>query len=219
MSPQATDHGDLGTILADAAAGHFPPADGNVTILPQPSARDCGVISFTAHAVIFTNADPEWVARQLPEDDLSGPLSAPFLTALASKTGRTARSIDVLTCATRLPGPPPVTLHPQPGRQHSRVARALLFRDDLRVWQADGAVLIIGRGVAGRWEVAIEVDSDRRGQGLGRELATAARHLVPDGGALWAQIAPGNAASVRAFLAAGYRPVGAEVLLPPVLPG
>jgi hypothetical protein len=30
---------------------------------------------------------------------------------------------------------------------------------------------------------------------------------------VWAQVSPGNAASVRAFLAAGYRPVGAEALL------
>jgi RimJ/RimL family protein N-acetyltransferase len=30
---------------------------------------------------------------------------------------------------------------------------------------------------------------------------------------VWAQIAPANAASVRAFLAAGFRPVGAEALL------
>ena len=37
---------------------------------------------------------------------------------------------------------------------------------------------------------------------------------VPEGTPLWAQIAPGNAASVRAFLAAGFRPVGAEALLP-----
>ncbi len=41
----------------------------------------------------------------------------------------------------------------------------------------------------------------------------AARHLVPGGAPLWAQITPGNAASVRAFLAAGYRPAGSEVLL------
>jgi GNAT superfamily N-acetyltransferase len=73
--------------------------------------------------------------------------------------------------------------------------------------------VLIGRGVAGRWEVALEVEPGYRGKGLGRELAVAARHLVPDGAALWAQIAPGNAASVRAFLAAGYRPAGAEVLL------
>jgi RimJ/RimL family protein N-acetyltransferase len=32
---------------------------------------------------------------------------------------------------------------------------------------------------------------------------------------LWAQVAPANVASLRAFLAAGYRPVGAEVLFGP----
>ncbi|HKN96305.1 MAG TPA: hypothetical protein VJX10_04235, partial [Pseudonocardiaceae bacterium] len=35
---------------------------------------------------------------------------------------------------------------------------------------------------------------------------------------VWAQAAPGNAASVRAALAAGFRPVGAEVLLRPPSP-
>jgi hypothetical protein len=36
---------------------------------------------------------------------------------------------------------------------------------------------------------------------------------VPGGSPLWAQIAPANAASVGAFLAAGYKPVGAEAHL------
>ena len=62
-------------------------------------------------------------------------------------------------------------------------------------------------------EASIEVDPGRRGGGLGRALAAAARHLVPDGAPLWAQISPANAASVRAFLAAGFRPVAAEALL------
>jgi L-amino acid N-acyltransferase YncA len=74
-------------------------------------------------------------------------------------------------------------------------------------------VVMIGRGVAGRYEVAIEVDDDHRGRGLGTRLAAAARHLLPAGEPLWAQIAPANAASVRAFLTAGFRPVGAEALL------
>ena len=73
--------------------------------------------------------------------------------------------------------------------------------------------MLLGQGVAGRWETAIEVDADRRERGLGRALARAARHLVPEGEPLWAQVAPANAASVRAFLAAGFTPVGAEVLL------
>lgn len=212
-SLQTEARDQLAAILASAATGHFPPADGNVTILAQPSDRDCGVLSFTAHAVIFTDADPAWVASQLPADDLSAPLSASFLSVLGSKTGRTSGSVDVLTCASSLPGPAQLELTPLSDRQHARAARAVRYRDDVRVWQAKGGVLIIGCGVAGRWEVSLEVDPDQRGRGLGRELAAAARHLVPRGTPLWAQIAPGNAASVRAFLAAGYRPVGAEVLL------
>jgi len=83
----------------------------------------------------------------------------------------------------------------------------------LVAWQAEGGVVMIGRGIAGRWEVAVEVDPEHRGRGLGRTLAIAARHLVPAEAVVWAQIAPGNAASVRAFLAAGFQPVGAEALL------
>ncbi len=47
----------------------------------------------------------------------------------------------------------------------------------------------------------------------GADSGPAARHLIPAGEAVWAQVAPANAASVRAFLAAGYQPVGAEAHL------
>lgn len=40
-----------------------------------------------------------------------------------------------------------------------------------------------------------------------------ARHLVPGGEPLRAQMSPRNVASVRAFLAAGFVPVGADALL------
>ena len=50
--------------------------------------------------------------------------------------------------------------------------------------------------------------------GLGRRLVAAARGLVPDGDPLWAQVAPGNAASLRAVLGGGFVPVAAEVLFP-----
>lgn len=195
--------------------GRWPvsPADGGVTILPQPSARDAGVISFTAHAAIFVDADPAWVISRLRPGDLSGPLSPAFLQALCAATGRSAGCIDLLCVAEPLPGPPPVELTPETGPAHPRIARALRYRDDVRAWRADGGVVLLGRGVAGRWETALEVDEDRRGAGIGRQLATAARHLMPPGTPLWAQVAPGNAASVRAFLAAGFAPVGAEVLL------
>jgi GNAT superfamily N-acetyltransferase len=143
-----------------------------------------------------------------------------------------------LCLTTPLPGPPSLALTPLPSPATAepalappvaaatplatggavRLARALRYRDDVRGWETPRGIVLLGRGVAGRWEVSVEVEPQHRGQGLGRDLVTAARHLMPDGEPLWAQIAPGNAASVRAFLAAGYKPVGAEALLPPDRP-
>ena len=220
--------GRLADLLDGAAAGDFPPADGAVEILAQPADRDAGVLGFTAHAVVFADADPGWVAAQLPPDDLAAPLSASFLHTLGVRLGRSSHSVDLLTCAESIDGPPDPALRltelPAAAMNgeatHPRITRARHYRDEVRVWQTNGGLVTLGRGLAGRIEVSIEVEPGNRGAGLGRRLATAARHLLPDGAVLWAQIAPGNAASVRAFLAAGYRPVAAEALLaPPTSPG
>ena len=45
-----------------------------------------------------------------------------------------------------------------------------------------------------------------------RLMALAARALLEPGELVFAQIAPGNVASLRAALAAGFRPVAAEIL-------
>ncbi|WP_433461184.1 GNAT family N-acetyltransferase [Micromonospora sp. CA-248212] len=206
----------LADILRAAANGLFPPADGGTTVVPQPCHRDAGVIAFTAHSVVFTNEDPEWVRHTLAAidcDGLAATMNPRFLVALLDRTGRRTDTIDLLTVASPLTGPPPLRLTEVPDAGHARAGRARRRRDDVRVWAADGGVVVLGRGVAGRWETAIEVDEDCRHRGLGRALATAARHLVPDGQPLWAQQAAGNARSVRAFQAAGFRPVGAEALL------
>jgi GNAT superfamily N-acetyltransferase len=208
----------VAALLANAASGRYPLPDGTVDVVAQPSGRDAGVISLTGYAMIFADVDPDWVRAQLPPGDLSGPLAASFLHSLSQRLGRQTHSVDMLTCAASLPGQPPqdlalTELMPAENASHPRIERALHYRDEVRAWQAPGGVLMIGRGIAGRFEVAIEVDPGHRSRGLGARLATAARHLVPVGAPLWAQIAPANAASVRAFLAAGYRPVGAEALL------
>lgn len=122
----------LAVILAGVAAGRFPAADGGVTILPPPSPRDAGVIGLAAHGVIFIDADPAWVAAQLPPGDLSGPLTPSFLQALCARTGRRAHSIDMLAVATPLPGPPGIDLAPALDDRHPRIARAWHYRDDLR---------------------------------------------------------------------------------------
>ena len=206
----------LAQILDATAHGKFPPPDGTTTVVPQPNHRDAGVIAFTAHSVVFTDEDPRWVHSTLAAldcDALAATMNPRFLGALLDRTGRSTDTIDLLTVATDLPGEPPLELRELADRDHPRVLRARKRRDDVRVWAADGGVLILGRGVAGRWETAIEVDEQARHRGLGRGLATAARHLVPAGEPVWAQQAAGNARSVRAFQAAGFRPVGAEALL------
>jgi GNAT superfamily N-acetyltransferase len=207
----STLSGTLAALLGDVAAGRYPPADGTVTILPQPSPRDAGVLAFTAHSVVFVDADPAWVRSLLPPDDLAGPTLPSFVQAVCAGTGRQAASTDMLCVGEARSGSPAIALDEVPVGGHPRLERALRVRDDVRAWQVPGGVLTLGRGVAGRWEVAVEIDPGYRDKGLGRKLISAARNLLPEATPIWAQITPGNAASVRAFLAAGYRPVGSEV--------
>ncbi|KOV77496.1 MULTISPECIES: GNAT family N-acetyltransferase [Streptomyces] len=209
----------LRDILDAVAAGVFPPADGGTTVVAQPSPRDAGVLSFTAHSVVFTDEDPEWVhetLRGLDCDPLAATMNPRFLTALMDRTGRRAETVDAVLVGDPLPGEPPLALTEIEDAGHPRIRYAHGRRDEVRAWVADGGVLVMGRGVAGRLEVSVEVAEDARHRGLGRLLVTAARQLAAE--PLWAQVAPGNARSLRAFQAAGYRPVGAELLLQRKMP-
>ncbi|MFF9621279.1 GNAT family N-acetyltransferase [Streptomyces griseosporeus] len=203
----------LREILEAAARGDFPPADGGTTVVPQHDRRDAGVMAFTAHSVVFTDEDPRWVYDTLGAldcDALAATMNPRFLAAFLERTGRTTETIDAVLVADPLPGEPPLALK-EIDSDHPRVAYARRRRDGVRAWTAEGAVLVLGRGVAGRLEVSVEVDEDVRHRGMGRALVTAARQLAAE--PLWAQVSPGNARSARAFQAAGYRQVGAEALL------
>ncbi|MBC7271575.1 MAG: GNAT family N-acetyltransferase [Streptomyces sp.] len=204
----------LRDILDAAARGVFPPADGGTTVVAQESGRDAGVLAFTAHSVVFTDEDPEWVhgtLRALDCDALAATMNPRFLAAFMARTGRRTDTIDVMTVADPLPGTPSLALREIADPDHPRVVGSRKRRDDVRVWAADGGVVVLGRGIGGRLEAAVEVDEAVRHRGLGRALATAARQLAA-GQPVWAQVAAGNARSLRAFQAAGYRPVGAEAL-------
>jgi GNAT superfamily N-acetyltransferase len=202
-------------LLRDAAMGVPPPADGLVEVWAPPAGSVDAVLAFTAHHVVAAGVEPDLVAARLPDGDLSAPMGAAFLGWLGERLGSRPGSLDVVLAADGLGGTP--TLELAPGvdlDRHQRVARALRYRDDLQVWTAEGGagVLVLGRGLAGRREVAFEVDPARRNRGLGRLLVAAARHLTPPREPLFAQVAPGNAASLRVVEAAGFRPIGAEVL-------
>jgi GNAT superfamily N-acetyltransferase len=202
---------DLGKVLQAAADGEPPAADGAVHVVPRVAGGAvAGVVGFTAHHVVAADVDPDWVHGFLPPGSYSAPMSAPFLAALANRVGGQPGAYDIGLVA-------PDTTEPLELREidsdHPRVGRARRYRTDVRVYEADGGVLVIGRGFAGRWEVSLEVDPERRGRGLGRQLVAAAPGLAD--GTLWAQVSPANVASLRMFLAAGYRPVAAEVLFSP----
>jgi hypothetical protein len=197
------------------AAGDIPAADASVTAQPAPSGARAVVVGGTAWHVVAADVDPEWVGKAVAHDPIAAPLGARFLAALADRVGAEPGSLDAVLVAPRTGRP--LDLVPVEDLDHPRVQRALHHRRDVRVWTTPGGagLVTVGRGVAGRWETSLEVDPVARCRGLGTALASVAPTLVPDDAPLWAQVAPANVASLRAFLAAGYRPVCAEVLFGP----
>ena len=75
-------------------------------------------------------------------------------------------------------------------------------------------MVVLGRGLVGRRELSVELfDPSAVSSGAGRRLIAAGLRCVPVGEWCWAQVAPGNARSLRAFLACGFTPIGSEVLI------
>jgi hypothetical protein len=209
---------ELADLMRSLTDGRGPATDRDLMVVTPPDERSVGVLAFTGLNVVSADAPDDWVRGRLPDDDLSAPLAQPFVAALATATDREADNLDVVLVAPgtgRFGGVELTELTEFREPLSPRLARALRRRVDVRAWRCPGGLLILGRGVADRWEVSLEVDAPLRGFGLGRGLLTAARGLVPAGEHLWAQVAAGNAASMRAALAAGFRLIGAEVLLWP----
>lgn len=210
----ATVPDPVADLLASAVRGRFPPQDGRTDVLPQPPGPSAGILAFAAHHVVAADVDPGWVGARLPDGDLSAPVGPAFVAALADRLGRTFDNLDVVLAATGVDGSPDLDLRPIDGAGHARIDRARRYRMGVRALEtADGAgLVVVGRGLAGRWEVAFEVEPRARGRGLGRALVAAARRLAPEGEAVFAQVAPGNVSSLRAVLAGGFTPIGAEIL-------
>jgi GNAT superfamily N-acetyltransferase len=202
-------------LLLDAARGRPPAPDGAVEVLPPLPGPVDAVLAFTAHHVVVAGVDPALVASRLLPGDLSAPMGPAFLSWLGARLGSRPGSQDVVLAAEGLGGRPPLERLPVADPAgHPRAAMALRYRTGVQAWTDPrrAGMLLLGAGLAGRRELAFEVEPAWRNRGLGRRLAAAARHLTPPGEPLFAQVAPGNAASLRAVLAAGFRPLGAEVL-------
>ena len=206
----------LDELFARCGRGELPPTDGRVEVVAPPAvgAVRAAVYSFTAHLVVATDVAAGEVHAVAPADDFGA--WGGVASWLAARLGARPFSGDVLLYGVGTGGAPPLPLEDVDGYSHPRVERAARYRDDLRVFATPdrSGVLVLGRGVGGRHEMAFEVEPEARGRGLGRRLAACALALAPAGEAVWAQVHPGNAASLRALWAAGFVPVGAEVLFP-----
>lgn len=203
-----TAHPLLPHLLA-AARGSFPPVDGVVEVLPACGRNDV-VVAFTGHSFVCTDA-PDADGRV--GDGFGGSLAPDVLRWLAGPTGW-IDSIDALLVADGLGGG---TLAPTTAfDDHHRVAFARRVRDDVDVYGDERGLFTIATALAGHRECSVEVDPANRSRGNGRSLLLDARRQTPEGELLFAAVAPGNAASLRAFLAAGFRPIGSQVLIQPV---
>jgi len=215
--PPAGEH-PLACLIAAAAAGRFPDPDGSWERVPLWRPGLEAIFSFTAHAVFAVAPDiSDRRIASLGADGFGGAHDPRLVAALAGPDGW----IDVLDmllagqgtghpgAATRLVGRPDLAAH-------SRVRFAARIRDEPRVLgypdPGRSAVATISRGIAGLTELSFEIEPGRRGQGGGARLAADALSVLPAGQLAVAAVAPGNAASVRALLSAGFVPLGSVQL-------
>jgi len=200
----------LRDMLLAAAEGRFPAVDGGVTVLGPLPRGLAAVVSFTGHAVI-ASAVPGDRLLALGADGFGGASQPEVLLAVAGPGGEVG-TIDV-TLAGRGTGAGSPLRATTALDGHPRVQHARRIRDDVRVY-ADGRGLVtLARGLAGRPELSLELTADRQGHGFGRSLLEDALGMLAAGAPVFAGVAPGNARSMRVFLAAGFAVLGSESVI------
>jgi hypothetical protein len=207
----------LGRLLTDALGGRFPPCDGGWHRVPPWRAGVEAVCAFTGHAVLAVGADvTDARLTGLGVDGFGGAHHPRVLLELAGPSGW----IDSLDAVLVRAGGGEQELVDRPDlADHPRVAFARAVREDVRVLgsrdSADESVATLSRGIAGLSEISVELDDRQRGRGGGAAYVRAAAAAAPAGEPVVAAVAPGNAASLRAFLGAGFVVVGSVQLLRP----
>ena len=170
------------------------------------------VVEFTGHSFVLTDHDPHAVTAR--GADGFGAASHPDLLRWLAGPGGWIGTHDAVLVAMGTGGGD--LAERADLETHPRVVRSRAHRGDVRVFGDDTGVITLGTGLVGRLEMSIELlDTSTAHRGQGRALIAEGLGLVTRGALVWAQVAPGNAASLRAFLRAGFRPIGAETLLRP----
>lgn len=207
-----TPHGHpLAAALVAAAHGTFPPVDGRVEVLPPDHTGVEAVVEFTGHAMVLTHRDPgDELFRGV--DAYGGAGEPRFVVGLAGDARIGTHDVVLVRH-----GGSSVELLPVTDRydDHPRVIRARHHRRSVSVHGDSTGLVTIGTGLVGRTELSVELTGDRGNGGAGRALILGGLATVSSAELVFAQVAPGNAASLRAFLACGFRPIGSEILIEP----
>jgi hypothetical protein len=204
-------------VLTDAGHGRFPKADGGLEVMPAVDGLAAALVAFTGHTYLAAGLHEADVLAHLPENGLGATMHPAFIAWLSERLDASCYPPDIVLAALPAVTEDAPKLVARPNLlAHPRAQMAQRYRKDVKAYSDLGGLglLTIGRGLCDRIEVSVEVEPSGRDRGLGRRLAYAARTLVPEGEPVFAEVSPGNAASLRAFLAAGYVPIGSEVLLP-----
>lgn len=207
----------LAPVLAAAAAGSYPDADGGIDVWAADADGTIAVVCFTGHAFVLADVERGEVATRATDDaggGLGGAMAPELLTWLAGRDG-TVGSTDVVLAAAgraRCHGARPPWAERVDAATHPRAQRALRHRRQVEVRTTDAGLITVGRGLVGRWELSVELFGSPVA-GAGRTLVDAGLGLVPPDEWCFAQVAAGNARSLRAFLGAGFVPIGSEVLI------
>ena len=200
----------LAAMLAAAATGVFPPVDGVVEVHPPDTDGTGAIVEFTGHSVVLTDRDPTELVRR-GADGFGGVIHPDVVRWLAGPKGWIGTHDVVLVGRGTGGGPLPVR---DDLFDHPRVVRARAHRRDVVVLGDERGFVTLGTGLVGRREISVELLGPG-GTGAGRALIDGGLGASSPGELVWAQVSPGNAASLRAFLAAGFTPIGAEILLAP----
>jgi len=184
--------------------------DGGITVLGPLPRHLAAVVSFTGHSVIASELPGDRL-RALGADGFGGASEPGVLLAVAGPGGAVGTTdVTLVGHGTGAGGPLRET---DALDAHPRVQHATRIRDDVRVYGDDRGLVTLARGLAGRPELSLELAADRQGRGLGRSLLLDALGLLPAGAPVFAGVAPGNARSLRIFLAAGFVVLGSESVI------
>ncbi len=199
-------------LLLAAADGRYPPVDGGITWLGPLDRGIEAVVCFTGHSVIATRLGPADFA-DLPLDGFGPAHGVDVLTRLRGPSGREGVTDAIVVGRGTGLGSDLPERHDL--EDHHRVAYARSIRSAVTVHGDERGLITLSLGLAGRRELSIEAAPAGQGRGWGSSLLAEALALVPAGSPLFAAVSPGNARSLRAFLGAGFEPIGSETIILP----